>query len=64
MTFSILEGGNLVASFGEGTAACSALERLVAADAEASERLLLVELDADGEIVADHAPGEPVPRAT
>lgn len=63
MSFSILDDGNLVASFDQIDAAQVALERLAAANADAAERLLLVELGADGEIVADYAPGERVPHA-
>lgn len=63
MTFSILDSGNLVASFDQVDAAQAALERLAAANADSSERLLLVEFGADGEIVGDYAPGERVPRA-
>ncbi len=62
MTFSILDSGNLVASFDQVDAAHEALERLAAANADASERLLLVEHGAGGEIVADYAPGERVPH--
>lgn len=60
MTFSIFDSGNLVASFDQIDAAHEALERLAAANADSTERLLLVELSADGEIVADYAPGERV----
>ena len=60
MTYSILESGNLVASFDEADAGQAALERRAAASPEARESLLLVAIDADGAIVSDCAPGERV----
>ncbi len=63
MTYSILDSGNLVASFDEVDAAHEALERLATATPGARERLLLVAMDADGEIVADCVPGERVAHA-
>lgn len=63
MTYSILDSGNLVASFDEVDAAHEALERLAAVSPDARERLLLVAMNADGEIVADCVPGERVAHA-
>jgi hypothetical protein len=63
MTYSILDSGDLVASFDEVDAAHHALERLAAVSPNARERLLLVAINANGEIVADCVPGERVAHA-
>ena len=58
MTYSILDNGNLVVSFDHEDEAYEALERLADESAEARDGLLLVAFDADGNAVADCAPGE------
>ncbi len=58
MTYSIVDAGNLVASFDREDEAHEALERLARENAEASDGLLLVAFDDAGKVVADCAPGE------
>lgn len=62
--FSILDRGNLVASFDESDSARDALRRLSAASAEVGERLLLVEVDDQGAILVSYEPEEGVPHVT
>ena len=63
MTYSIFDDGNLVASFDREDAATAALERIAADDAAASDRLVLVAFDDDGNAIADCVPGERIPQA-
>jgi hypothetical protein len=58
MTYSILDAGNLVASFDDVDEAQRALDRIADEDAAARDRLLLVAFDDSGRAVADCAPGE------
>jgi hypothetical protein len=58
MTYSIFDSGNLVASFASEEEAHDALERIATEDSDARERLLLVAIDEEGNVVADCAPGE------
>jgi hypothetical protein len=56
MTYSIFDGGNLVASFDREDEAYTALERLVEGGDGAG--LLLVAFDDAGNVIGDCAPGE------
>ncbi|MEJ7797447.1 MAG: hypothetical protein WKF42_03035 [Solirubrobacteraceae bacterium] len=60
MTYSILDNGNVVASFDQEDLAVAALDRLANASPEIAERLLLVIFDEHGHVVADRVPGERV----
>lgn len=60
MTYSMLESGNLVVSYDDGDAARAALTRIAAETPDATECLLLVAFDDDGQLVAEVAPPRPM----
>jgi len=63
MIYSIFDTGNLVVSLEHEDAAYEALARLVQEADGASDRLLLVAFDGDGNVVAECVPGERIAHA-